>query len=333
VFRNKFSFVTAVVGLILIITCLHASSVCAQGTMHNPNSMWIDPEAISFNEYNAAVGTRFNVTAWVNVDNASFNWEVTMLFNTTLLQATRAGLTAGSTSQFYAGHSTFSPGAVIDNATGSVLIGETLLADDSGAPGNGSLAWFEFEIIAAPNSTVTSLTCALDISDTDNNFILWADGATPIPTTNYGATYTFSYITDTTPPTIADPTQVPAIDSVVDGQAVTVSVNVTDNVGGSGVANVILSYSTDNSTFTNVTMTLNAQTGLWDSVIPGKVAGTTVYYNIIAYDSAGNYAVNSNVGNWNYTVIIPEFTSSVLMIVMLAAVTSAVLLMRKKIIR
>jgi hypothetical protein len=103
-------------------------------------------------------------------------------------------------------------------------------------------------------------------------------------------------------------------------------------VGGSGVANVTLSYSTDNTTFTNTAMALNATTGLWDGTIPGKPAGNTVYYRIIAYDNAGNFAVNSNTGNWSYIVIVPEFTS-VLTILILLGMASAVLLMRKKITR
>jgi hypothetical protein len=184
-------------------------------------------------------------------------------------------------------------------------------------------------VITAPNATYTPLTASFDISSTDDNYDLDPDLNT-IPTTNVGATYSSAY--DITPPTIANPTQVPLNGSIIDNQPVRVSTNVTDDVGGSGVANVTLSYSTDNTTFTNTAMALNATTGLWDGTIPGKPAGNTVYYRIIAYDNAGNFAVNSNTGNWSYIVIVPEFTS-VLTILILLGMASAVLLMRKKITR
>jgi hypothetical protein len=166
-----------------------------KGTMPPPDSMWIDPGSVSYNLHNATVGKRFNVTAWVNLDNTSFTWAVDMLFNTSLLRATRAGVTAGTTSQFFAGHATSVAGPMISNTMGFVLIGETLFDDDYRTGGSGSLAWFEFEIIAAPNSTVTSLTDTLDITNTDDNYVLlWKDGYTTIPTTNYGATYSFRYV-------------------------------------------------------------------------------------------------------------------------------------------
>lgn len=332
-FGKKFSRAIAVLGFIIIIASLHMSSVSVQGAMPPPNAVWIDPGAISYSQYNATVGTLFNVTAWVNMNTTSFNWQVSLLFNATLLQATRAGYTGVSTSQFFAGHGTIPVTPVIDNTTitgGSVLIGESLLGTDTVGAGNGSLMWTEFKIIAAPNSTTTSLTGAFGINNTDT-FVLDTNLA-EIPIAKIGATYAFNYISDTTPPTIADPTQVPAKNNVNGSQAVTVSVNVTDNVGGSGVASVTLSYSTNNVTFTNATMTLNTLTGLYDGTIPGYPAGTTVYYLIYASDNAGNAATpNTNTGNWNYPVV-PEFTS-ILMILMLVAMASAVLLMRKKIVR
>lgn len=327
-FGKKFSRAIVFLGLILFIATLHMSSVGVRATTYPANSMWLDPGAISYNQGNGTIGTMFNVTAWTNINVSSYTWQVKVLFNTTFLQCSAAGYTAGGTSQFFAGHTTIPITANIDNATGYALIGESLLGADSKPAGNGSLAWFEFELIAAPNATFTPLTASFDISSSDDNYVLDLDLNT-IPTTNVGATYSSVY--DITQPTIADPTQVPLNGSITANQPVTVTTNVTDNAGGSGVANVTLSYSTDNATFTNTTMTLNATTGLWNGTIPGKPAGTTVYYNIVAYDNAGNHAVNFNTGNWSYSVV-PEFTS-VLAILMLLAMASAVLLMRKKITR
>jgi hypothetical protein len=326
-FRKKFSLAIALLGLILFIASLHMSSVSAQVTMQPANSLWLDPAAISYNQGNGTIGTMFNVTAWTNLNVSSFTWQVKLLFNTTYLQCAGAGLSAGSTSQFWAGHATVPGGPTIDNATGIVTIGETLLGADTKAPGNGSLAWFEFKIVVVPNATITPITDSLNISNAVDNYVLDPDLST-INSTNVGATYSSLY--DVTTPTIADPTQNPINGSIADMQNVTVSANVTDNAGGSGIWNVTLSYSTDNTTFTNTAMTLNATTGNWTGTLPGYSVGTTVYYKIVAYDNAGNFAVNSNTGNWSY--LVPEFTS-VLTILMLLAMASAVLLMRKKIMR
>lgn len=329
-FVKKFSVAIAIFGLVLfMMLALNANNVKAQS--YPLDSFWIAPSAVNFNNYNGSAGQEFNLTVWAYVETHNFVWQVTMNFNTSLVQAVKAGYTGSTGSQFYAGHTTTPVTAVIDNVGGTVQWGETLLGSDFGNETNASLAWADFEVVSVPNATTTSLAGVFDISDPNNTFF-YNDNLDAINTVNNGATYSSVYVPDTIKPTIADPTQVPVNGSIAAGQPVTVSTNVTDNVGGSGVASVTLSYSTDNATFTNTTMTLNATTGLYHGTIPGtiNIIGTTVYYRIIAYDNAGNYAVNFNTGNWSYYV--PEFTS-VLTLVMLLAMASAVLLMRKKITR
>lgn len=324
-FVKKLSGAITVLGLMLfIVLALSTSSVKAQSP-YPLNSFFMDPSAVSFNTNNANVGTKFNVTVWAYLADNSYAWEFNMIFDPTILQATAAGYTAVGTSQFFAGHSTAPTPAQLDNTAGTVLIGESLLGSDSRLSNNASLAWVTFQITQAPTVNVTSLTSALGINNTDT-YALNTD-LHHFLTTDFDGTYTFTYVTPV-PLSIPSVTQVPDKTSVGDGQSVAVSANVTGGTGG--VANVTLSYSTDNSTFTNVTMTLSGTTGLWGGTIPGNTAGTTVYYKIIAYDTAGNSKI-SDTGQWYYTII-PEFTS-VLMIVMLIAAASAVLLMRKKIMR
>gem|GEM_PF-1816988 len=108
---------------------------------------------------------------------------------------------------------------------------------------------------------------------------------------------------EVTPPIIGTPTQNPT--EVMPEQTVTVSVNVTDNVG---VQTVILSYSGDiGATWTNVTMTKT--TGdTYEGQIPGFPAGTHIQYKIIAYDTSNNVAVEDNAGAYYvYTVISPPY--------------------------
>ena len=85
----------------------------------------------------------------------------------------------------------------------------------------------------------------------------------------------------------------------------TVSVNVTDTE--SGVAAVILSFTTDGgATWQNQTMSLNVSTGLYETVILGQKAGTTVRFKIIVFDVAGNVAVLDGEQSFCVYIVIPE---------------------------
>jgi hypothetical protein len=239
------------------------------------------------------------------------------------LNATRVGYTNGTTSSFFYGHGTVAVPSVIQ--VGSILFGESLLGEDIRTPGNGSLYYVEFLILAAPTGNAT-LTSLLDIS-ASNNYLLDSNLDEVAPT-RYNGVFNFAVAPpDTIPPTISDLTQSPIGSQVPANTTVTVSANVTDNVGGSGVANATLWYSTDNVTFASGPMVLSL--GLWTGTIPGQVNGTTVYYKISASDIAGNTAFNDN-NSVNYTYyVFPEFTA-IFLLMILAALTAAMLFCRRK---
>jgi hypothetical protein len=328
-FRPKFPCTIVLLEFVLIMAIFHVGSVTAQSTTHPANSIWVDPAAFVFDQDNGSVGTAFNLTAWISTNESSYTWQVGIYFNASLFQATSVSLTAGDTSEFFQGHTTATY-QQIDNASGNVLVGETLLGNDSIAAGNGTLMQTTFEIIGAPNSTSTSSgNFSIDVN---NETFVWDYDLVEMNLTgSFGATYLFTYLGDTIPPTVVTVTQAPPESNVVADQNVTVSANVTDDFGGSGVAGVVLSYSENNVTFTNETMIFDAFTKLWVGVIPGYPNGTTVYYLIYAYDNAGNAAIsNNNTANWSYTVIVPEFPSTFL-IVMLLVMTMVVLRTRKRI--
>lgn len=325
---TKFPYAMAVLGLILIVATFRAGNVKAQLTTHPANSMWIDPGNLSFARGNGSVGTMFNLTVWVSTNESSYTWQAGIHFDHSLFQVTDVGLTAGTTSEFFQNHTTVTGQIVIDNASGEVLYGETLLSNDSAAAGNGSLMWTTFEIIDAPNSTSTSSGIfSLDFGD--ESYVLNYDLYEMNLTGRFGAGYSFDYFGDTIPPTIVSVTQFPANGSVLSNQNVTVSANVTDDFGGSGVANVTLSYSTNNVTFTNETMNLNMVTQFWVGAIPGYAVGTTVYYLIYASDNAGNSAELNDTEHLTYTVVVSEFAQPLLTL-LLPAMATSVLIMRKK---
>jgi hypothetical protein len=143
-------------------------SVKATDLSRSPPSFWVEPETENFNTATTPVGTLFNVTVWgstpVNDSKGlpTFSWQVNLGFNTSQLQAVKAGYTAGATSELFAGHTTIPVKPVITNTgNGSVLAAESLLAGDSVGAENASLFWAEFNVTAAPSAGQT-FTCNID---------------------------------------------------------------------------------------------------------------------------------------------------------------------------
>jgi len=131
---------------------------------------------------------------------------------------------------------------------------------------------------------------------------------------------------DKTKPVIADPKATPETD-IQENQDVAIVVEVTDSL--SGVDTVTLSYSTDNKTsWTDVSMSLNSTTELWEGVIPGQAIWTNVNYKISAYDVAGNLATSDETDVFSYNVI-PEFAPTVILLIF-SALTLGVFVLRKK---
>ncbi len=130
-----------------------------------------------------------------------------------------------------------------------------------------------------------------------------------------------------TPPSIGTPVTLPA--SPGPGDIVTVMVNVTDN---QLVNNVTVVYTTDNwqSVNTTITAVYNATTHAATAQIPSLTFGGHVAYYIVAFDNAGNKAVNDNNGSYfTYDVPAPSPTSvtTLAFVGVLAAVGAGVGLM------
>lgn len=321
---KRFAIAATVIGLMLLMVFAWPNGVKAVES-HTGNAMWIDPPTLNFTT-NGATGSKFNVTVYGNVNVTTFTYQCMLHFDPSQIVCDRAGYTATATSQFFAGHTTFPVPVVINNATGSVTSGETLLSPDSKASGDGSIMWVEFTIISAPptNGTLSS-TLYVDPS-TEFSFFLGPELDILVADT-FNATYTLTF--DATPPTIQAPTQTPPVNNVGENEAVTVSVNVTDD---GGVNNVTLFYTSDNVTWTDASMTLNSTTNLWDRIIPGYLNGTTVQYKITAFDNAGNMGTYPAAPpNPSYTVL-PELTF-VMLIVLLTTMTAMIVMLRKRFVR
>lgn len=126
---------------------------------------------------------------------------------------------------------------------------------------------------------------------------------------------------DDTDPVIDPPIQTPELPD--DGEAVTISVNVTDADTGIPPYGVILSYRTNAGIWTNVTMTKMIG-NLFEGEIPGFSGGTYVEYRIIARDYADNEALEDKSGAYYVYTVVSEFpTWQVLLIaaLLIAAIT------------
>lgn len=131
---------------------------------------------------------------------------------------------------------------------------------------------------------------------------------------------------DITKPSIDTPHQEPEI--VMPYQNVTISANVTDTE--SGIADIILSYSTDNGiTWNNITMIPEIGDAYAGQIL-GFSEGTHVWYKVIAYDKAGNVETNDNLGQYYVYTAIPEFPTLLSFLIAAFTITTVVMLLKLK---
>lgn len=143
----------------------------------NASVMWVEPSRVSLPKDSAAVGYRFNVTVWLNMNQDIFSYQVGLLYNRTQLKCDRAGFTDGGMSEYFTGHYS-SAWMRIDTSylgNGSILAAECCIRSDNiSGPRVGSLIWGEFEVVAAPSSNM-SFTSMFDINtkceNTDQTYV------------------------------------------------------------------------------------------------------------------------------------------------------------------
>ena len=120
-------------------------------------------------------------------------------------------------------------------------------------------------------------------------------------------------------------------DDVEPNEPVKVAVNVTDFL--SDVKNCTVSYRiAGESTWINIPMTLNQTTMLYEAFIQIQEPNVEVEYRIIAYDNAGNVALEDNNGQYYTYTVIPEFPSITTLLLMLI-VLSIIASVKRKVLR
>jgi len=192
-------------------------------------AIWITPENLSFETTHTHVGDKFNVTIHIGTTGLTFTWQVKVLFNPAQVKVVRTAVTGATSSEFFAGGGTvIGVAAVVDNVTGFLSTGETLLSGGVGAIADSTLIWIEFQIVAAPAEGET-LTSQISVEDPalTNTFILDPDLNTVSGPNVGSATYTFS------PPSPVRDVAVTALSFSKDvpkfGENITITVNVLNN--------------------------------------------------------------------------------------------------------
>ncbi|MDH5770687.1 MAG: C39 family peptidase, partial [Candidatus Bathyarchaeota archaeon] len=133
---------------------------------------------------------------------------------------------------------------------------------------------------------------------------------------------------DKNAPFIGIPSRIPEGD-VQPSQEVEVSAYVTDIE--SGIENVTLFYAINNGTsWENVTMNYNQLTTLYEAIIPGQPIGTTVKFEIIAFDYVGNNATKDGTEPYYTYQVIPEFPTSLILPLLMVLITSIIIYVKKR---
>jgi hypothetical protein len=135
---------------------------------------------------------------------------------------------------------------------------------------------------------------------------------------------TYSYtVSDMFPPDIVGVNWTPEEPTAND--TVKVAVNVTEPADASGISKVLFSFRDCYGQWWNTTMTYDEASGLWNVIIPQQPHNATVQFYVVAYDHAGNMAIGENN---DYTVL-PEFSSTIILLLALISITLTLVLAKK----
>ena len=242
-----------------------------------PDSMWIEPTAID----GSAVGgynAKFNVTIWFNVATMTNSWQFYLIYNKAQLNATRCDYT-GSGKSLWSGAlpvDTVIPSYGSHNGTYDYVVFGEVLKASAEKTGTGSLAWVEFQIIAAPGKYATlSSELRLDVTGVYRSFAL-DKGFVDIPLTYGKSDYTYAWILPPKPNVSIGPDQTfgPAPPPAV-GQTFTETLKIDSISADWGLHNATVDITGINTTLIEGTSFTNG--AIWNNfvfdntTIPGQI--------------------------------------------------------------
>jgi hypothetical protein len=182
---------------------------------HDANAMWFEPSAVYFDTGNATIGTRFNVTVWLNISASQnyvgvFGYQLQFLYDNVNLDYVTSdyAFVSGGPSDFFTGHQVQTAQS-IDELTGTIQYYESCKGSDNvSVPRVGSLVWIEFEILTIPAKGLTIGPSTFDMTSQTpaNNWVKGLDSSSALVSidfTAYDATYTFEWKKPTAQPYFA----------------------------------------------------------------------------------------------------------------------------------
>ena len=283
-------------------------------------TVYLDPPEILFLPDEVPIGHSFNVTCWVSNVTNLFGYQVTLYYNSTVINVTKALLPSTDTSYVFYGQS----GIPIAPSYGGFDDWGYCVIGFSGLPGlttlfsgTGKLAIFEFEVMILP--TVGNLTSDLiisypvggpqfetklkdsaggtmDITATDGHYVYMSSEAPPPPPEG-----TQLYVD---PPEIIDPTLLPPA---------TVRINVTvDDVENLYRYEFYLNYDTTVLTCTSITINpVLGETNFTPKILVDDETGT-IYVKVSYYEPAEPITTDTPLALVTMILRIDSLGSSVL---------------------
>ncbi|MGB8779111.1 MAG: hypothetical protein WCD81_00490 [Candidatus Bathyarchaeia archaeon] len=311
-------------------------SIVNPGPSSNPSKWNASSDAADLGTSNFTfnsndIGSTFfvNLTIATNATASLYGWGAGLVFDNTTLQYVNHWLPSDNvfSGAVAAASDVLIPAFNIDIHNDTYQILECGCGYAQGSPewsfnGTGTLMQIEFKIIAQLNSTTPEVNFGFSFDPAWSGDYYWPSGS-DVPQLETGL-----FTLTAAPPTMGTPTQTPDQYTVQPGEPVYVGINVTDPTG---VQNVTLSYTND-TTWYDLPMTFNSTNSLYETHIPGFANGTTVTYNITAFNQVGIEGVqDNNTLNFAYTVV-PEFPILTLPIIFAALSLAAgvIVLSRKR---
>jgi hypothetical protein len=183
--------------------------------------------------------------------------------------------------------------------------------------------WMGYSIDGQENSTITGNTTLTNLLDGAHDLVVYCNSTNG----NMGESNTVHFSVDTTPPNITNVSQVPQRTSVTPVDEVKINATVTDAT--SGIKQVILNYTTNNTTYLTINMT-NFGGNIYNATIPTLPLGTNVTYVIEAEDNASNTITTQQLGFVYQYQVIPEFPSLIVLELLMITTLLAVIVYRRK---
>jgi len=151
----------------LLMLCLLTLAVFS---VHSANAqettVYIDPPSII--DQGLGPGSLFNITVMVSDIQGFYGWQVEVLFDGALLNVTRC---IYPSDHVFAGKPYMPLGPVIDNETGSVFVGATLMGTAAPFDGTGKLIIIEFQVEGLGHTDLEINESKTKLLDTDLQLI------------------------------------------------------------------------------------------------------------------------------------------------------------------